>query len=55
MNSGFKQKLLMVHKILFAKMARSFANCLYEARILLNEIIHVSGVSRGSINCESEA
>lgn len=55
MNSGFKQKLLMVHKILLAEMARSLANCLCEARILLNEIIHVSGVSRGSINCESEA
>lgn len=54
-NSGFKQKLLMVHKILLAKMVRSFVNCLHEARILLNEIIHVLGVSRSSINCESEA
>lgn len=45
----------MVHKILLAKMARSFANCLCEARILLNEIIHVLGVSRSSISCESEA
>lgn len=55
LNSGFKQKLLMVHKILLAGMARSFVNCLCEARILLNEIIHVSGVSRSNINCESEA
>lgn len=55
LNSGFKQKLLMVHKILLVDMAKSFANYLCEARILLNEIIHVSGISRSSINCASEA
>lgn len=46
LNSGFKQKLLMVHKILHAEMARNFANCLCEARIFLNENIHMLGVSR---------
>lgn len=45
----------MVHKILLVDMAKSFANYLCEARILLNEIIHVSGISRSSINCASEA
>lgn len=55
LNSGFKQKLLMVHKILLVEMGRSFANYLYGARILLNKIMHVSGVSRSNINCETEA
>lgn len=55
LNSGFKQKLLMVPKILLIEIGRSFANYLQGARILLNNIIHVSGVSRSNINCETEA
>lgn len=55
LNSGFKQKLLMVRKILLVEMGRSFANYLCGARILLNKIMHVSGVSRSNINCETEA
>lgn len=55
LNSGFKQKLLMVCKILLVEMGRSFANYLCGARILLDKIMHVSGVSRSNINCETEA
>lgn len=55
LNSGFKQKLLTVRKTLCIEMGKSFANYLSGARILLNKIMRVSGVSRSNINCETEA
>lgn len=55
LNSGFKQKLLTVRKILLIEMVGVLLITYVGARILLNKIIHVSGVSRSNINCESEA
>lgn len=54
-NSGFKQKLLRVGKILLVEMGRSFANYFCGARVFLNKITHVSGVSRSRETEESEA
>lgn len=55
LNYGFKQNLLVMHKVLLIEMSRSFANYLCGARILLSKIMHVSGVSRSNINGETEA